>query len=194
MLGATFKNLQASWVKEGMVWARELLACGATDLGGTLINESISTSAGAGHGQLQSPRSLRDAIRVAGRNPVERTRATRSSVGSAATVPTIPKSRSTPSPIRWRPSVPTLGSRATRGIASTSSSSAAAALEPEEWAGEARDCAEARLRVPLSVSARGRARGSCSRTSTCRRTRHSSCRTRRSCAPSPCRASTRDRA
>ena len=55
MLGATFRNIQASWVKEGMDKARELLACGANDLGGTLINESISTAAGAGHGQLQSP-------------------------------------------------------------------------------------------------------------------------------------------
>jgi FO synthase subunit 2 len=72
MLGATFRNIQASWVKEGMPKARELLAAGANDLGGTLINESISTSAGASHGQLQSPRSLRAAIRAAGRTPVQR--------------------------------------------------------------------------------------------------------------------------
>ncbi len=72
MLGATFRNLQASWVKEGIDKARDLLACGANDLGGTLINESISTAAGAGHGQLQSPRSLRSAIRAAGRVPVQR--------------------------------------------------------------------------------------------------------------------------
>jgi 7,8-didemethyl-8-hydroxy-5-deazariboflavin synthase CofH subunit len=72
MLGATFKNLQASWVKEGLDKARELLSCGANDLGGTLMNESISTAAGAGHGQLQTPRSLREAIRAAGRVPVQR--------------------------------------------------------------------------------------------------------------------------
>jgi FO synthase subunit 2 len=72
MLGATFRNLQASWVKEGMEKAGDLLACGANDLGGTLINESISTAAGAGHGQLQSPASLRRVIRAAGRVPVQR--------------------------------------------------------------------------------------------------------------------------
>jgi FO synthase subunit 2 len=72
LLGATFKNLQASWVKEGMPRATALLGAGANDLGGTLINESISTSAGAGHGQLQTPRSLRAAIRSVGRAPVQR--------------------------------------------------------------------------------------------------------------------------
>ncbi len=72
MLGATFRNLQTSWVKEGMDRARALLSSGANDLGGTLMNESISTAAGAGHGQLQSPRSLRRAIREAGRVPVQR--------------------------------------------------------------------------------------------------------------------------
>jgi FO synthase subunit 2 len=72
MLGKTFKNLQASWVKEGIAKARELLSCGANDLGGTLMNESISTAAGAGHGQLQTPGSLRRAIRAEGRVPVQR--------------------------------------------------------------------------------------------------------------------------
>jgi FO synthase subunit 2 len=72
MLGKSFRNIQTSWVKQGMKKAGELLACGANDLGGTLINESISTSAGASHGQLQSPRSLRAAIRAAGRTPVQR--------------------------------------------------------------------------------------------------------------------------
>ena len=72
MLGATFKNLQVSWVKEGVRTAQWLLSCGANDLGGTLINESISTSAGAAHGQFQSPSDLRRIIREAGRIPVER--------------------------------------------------------------------------------------------------------------------------
>jgi FO synthase subunit 2 len=72
MLGATFRNLQTSWVKEGMAKAQELLASGANDLGGTLMNESISTAAGADHGQLQSPRTLRQAIRATGRTPVQR--------------------------------------------------------------------------------------------------------------------------
>jgi len=72
MLGADFINIQASWVKEGIRQAQWLLSCGANDLGGTLMNESISTSAGAGHGQLMTPRELRRVIRDAGRIPVQR--------------------------------------------------------------------------------------------------------------------------
>jgi FO synthase subunit 2 len=72
MLGATIKNLQVSWVKDGMRQAQWLLSCGANDFGGTLINESISTAAGASHGQFQAPSVLRRAIRDAGRVPVER--------------------------------------------------------------------------------------------------------------------------
>lgn len=72
LLGPSFKNLQTSWVKEGIRQAQWLLSCGANDLGGTLINESISTSAGATHGQLMSPAALRLAIRDAGRSPAER--------------------------------------------------------------------------------------------------------------------------
>ncbi len=72
MLGSTIKNLQVSWVKDGMRQAQWLLSCGANDFGGTLINESISTAAGATHGQLQTPSALRRAIRDAGRVPFER--------------------------------------------------------------------------------------------------------------------------
>jgi 7,8-didemethyl-8-hydroxy-5-deazariboflavin synthase CofH subunit len=72
MLGASFKNIQTSWVKEGIRQAQWLLDCGANDLGGTLMNESISTSAGAQHGQLMRPSELRRVIRDAGRTPVER--------------------------------------------------------------------------------------------------------------------------
>src|SRR5260221_4464341 len=50
-LGESFVNIQASWVKEGIRQAQWLLSAGANDLGGTLINESISTAAGSGHGQ-----------------------------------------------------------------------------------------------------------------------------------------------
>src|SRR5689334_2668766 len=71
MLGATFRNVQVSWVKEGLAMSQRLLACGANDMGGTLINESISTSAGAQHGQLASPRDLRRLIRACGRVPAE---------------------------------------------------------------------------------------------------------------------------
>jgi FO synthase subunit 2 len=73
MLGRTIRNLQVSWVKDGMRQAQWLLSCGANDFGGTLINESISTAAGATHGQLKSPAALRRAIRDAGRLPFERT-------------------------------------------------------------------------------------------------------------------------
>lgn len=45
-----------SWVKEGLRMAQVLLACGVNDLGGVLMNESISTAAGAGHGQMVRPR------------------------------------------------------------------------------------------------------------------------------------------
>lgn len=73
MLGGAVRNVQASWVKEGPAMAQTLLAWGANDLGGTLINESISTSAGAGHGQLLRPREMRALARAAGRVPLERT-------------------------------------------------------------------------------------------------------------------------
>jgi FO synthase subunit 2 len=72
MLGPTFRNIQASWVKEGPKLAQVLLAAGANDLGGTLINESISTSAGALYGQLVAPAELRRLIRDLGRIPAQR--------------------------------------------------------------------------------------------------------------------------
>jgi FO synthase subunit 2 len=72
MLGAVIPNLQASWVKEGPKLAQALLDGGANDLGGTLINESISTSAGAQYGQLVGPAELRRWIRDAGRLPAQR--------------------------------------------------------------------------------------------------------------------------
>jgi FO synthase subunit 2 len=53
--------------------AQYLLTAGANDLGGTLINESISTSAGAQFGQLVAPRELRRLVRDLGRTPAERT-------------------------------------------------------------------------------------------------------------------------
>ena len=71
-LGPTFRNVQSSWVKEGPKLAQCLLAAGANDMGGTLINESISTSAGAGYGQLVPPAELRRLIRDAGRIPAQR--------------------------------------------------------------------------------------------------------------------------
>lgn len=72
MLGRDIPNLQASWVKEGLRTSQLLLSSGVNDLGGTLMNESISTAAGARHGQLMTPATLRRVIRDAGRVPVER--------------------------------------------------------------------------------------------------------------------------
>ena len=71
-LNRDISNIQVAWVKEGMKLAQVCLAAGANDLGGTLINESISTAAGAGHGQLTRPREMRRVIRAAGRIPAER--------------------------------------------------------------------------------------------------------------------------
>ncbi len=72
VLNQAIPNLQVSWVKEGSRLAQLLLAAGANDLGGTLINESISTAAGAGYGQLLPPAELRRLIRDASRVPAER--------------------------------------------------------------------------------------------------------------------------
>src|ERR687892_1163318 len=72
ILGPVLRNIQASWVKEGPKLAQLLLDAGANDLGGTLINESISTSAGASYGQLVPPSELRRLIRDAGRVPAQR--------------------------------------------------------------------------------------------------------------------------
>ena len=72
MLNNWIPNIQASWVKEGDRISQLLLNAGVNDLGGTLINESISTSAGAQHGQLMKPSTFRDMIRYAGRIPAER--------------------------------------------------------------------------------------------------------------------------
>jgi FO synthase subunit 2 len=73
MLHPHIKNIQVSWVKEGLKLAQVCLSAGVNDLGGTLINESISTAAGATQGQLVPPRELRRWIWDAGRVPAERT-------------------------------------------------------------------------------------------------------------------------
>ena len=72
MLDNWIPNLQVSWVKEGIKFGQYMLVAGVNDMGGTLINESISTAAGAQHGQLVRPSELRRAIRDAGRVPAER--------------------------------------------------------------------------------------------------------------------------
>lgn len=66
-------NIQASWTKLGPRWAQRCLNAGANDLGGTLMNESISRAAGAAHGQEFDPQHMEDLIRGAGRDPWQRT-------------------------------------------------------------------------------------------------------------------------
>jgi FO synthase len=66
-------NIQASWVKLGVEGVGAALRAGVNDLGGTLMNESISRSAGAEHGQEFPPESMEDLIRSHGRTPRQRT-------------------------------------------------------------------------------------------------------------------------
>lgn len=72
MLNNYINNIQMSWVKEGPKMSQVLLTWGANDFGGTLINESISTSAGSQHGQLLKPKQIRHLIREIGRIPAQR--------------------------------------------------------------------------------------------------------------------------
>ena len=72
MLNNYIDNIQMSWVKEGQKMSQLLLMWGANDFGGTLINESISTSAGSEHGQLLRPKEIKRMIREIGRTPAER--------------------------------------------------------------------------------------------------------------------------
>ena len=68
-------NIQVSWVKMGEAGVSACLAAGANDLGGTLMNESISRAAGAAFGQELPPEEMERIIRAAGRTPVQRTTA-----------------------------------------------------------------------------------------------------------------------
>jgi FO synthase subunit 2 len=72
MLNNSIDNLQMSWVKEGQKMSQLLLMWGANDFGGTLINESISTSAGSGYGQLIRPKEIRRIVKEIKRIPAER--------------------------------------------------------------------------------------------------------------------------
>ena len=66
-------NIQASWVKMGPEGVRAALNAGANDLGGTLMNETITRAAGAEHGQEMAPAAMEEMIRAAGRVPRQRT-------------------------------------------------------------------------------------------------------------------------
>jgi FO synthase len=72
-LGRTIPNVQASWVKMGLEVATEALRWGVNDLGGTLMEESISRLAGSYHGVKLDPEDLVGAAHSAGRPAAERT-------------------------------------------------------------------------------------------------------------------------
>lgn len=66
------KNIQSSWVKLGRKLSQVALLCGANDLGGTLMEEKISRSAGATNGEFMSAQELEWFIRASGREPRQR--------------------------------------------------------------------------------------------------------------------------
>jgi FO synthase len=73
VLNPLVPNIQASWVKLGAEGVRRCLSAGVNDLGGTLMDESISRSAGAAHGQEMTPQEMERIIVSAGRIPRQRT-------------------------------------------------------------------------------------------------------------------------
>jgi FO synthase len=73
LLAGAIDNVQLSWVKLGLEKAVALLDGGVNDLGGTLMEETISRMAGSEHGVRQTPESLREVAAAAGRSVAERT-------------------------------------------------------------------------------------------------------------------------
>ena len=65
-------NIQASWVKMGEEGVKVALQSGANDMGGSLMNESISRAAGASHGQEFTAAEMDKLIRSIGREPEQR--------------------------------------------------------------------------------------------------------------------------
>ena len=72
-LSPEFVNIQGSWVKMGSEGVKQLLNSGVNDLGGTLMNESITRAAGATHGQEMTPEGMENIILQSGRTPLQRT-------------------------------------------------------------------------------------------------------------------------
>ncbi len=72
VLNPVISNIQTSWVKLGKAGASACLAAGANDLGGTLMNESISRAAGADHGQELTPAKMDQLITECDRTPRQR--------------------------------------------------------------------------------------------------------------------------
>jgi len=72
LLHGAISNIQVSWVKLGLDLSLDCFSAGANDFGGTLMEESISKSAGATFGEYVSPEEFRARIRSIGRAPAER--------------------------------------------------------------------------------------------------------------------------
>ena len=72
VLNPLFRNIQASWTKLGPDGVRACLKAGVNDMGGTLMNETITRAAGASHGQETSPEEMESIIRSVGRTPRQR--------------------------------------------------------------------------------------------------------------------------
>lgn len=72
-LNPVITNIQTSWPKLGPQGVAACLNAGANDLGGTLMNESITKAAGAGHGQEISPEQMEAIIAATGRTSRQRT-------------------------------------------------------------------------------------------------------------------------
>jgi FO synthase len=83
MLDGAIPNIQVSWVKLGPAGAARLLQAGANDLGGTLMEETISRMAGSAHGSAVSVAQLQDMAAMAGRPAAERTTTYAAPAGSA---------------------------------------------------------------------------------------------------------------
>jgi FO synthase len=99
-LHPAFANIQTSWVKMGVAGAGYCLAAGANDIGGTLMNETITRSAGARHGQEATPETLESVILAADRTPRLRTTvygdAPQERRAQALAAPELSPSRETP--------------------------------------------------------------------------------------------------
>jgi len=72
-LEPVLRNVQASWVKLGRDGALQALQAGANDLGGVLMDESITRAAGGVNGQQMTASGMREAISSIGRTPRQRT-------------------------------------------------------------------------------------------------------------------------
>ena len=71
-LNGQIDNIQTSWVKMGHEGVKACLNAGCNDLGGTLMNESISRAAGTQHGQETNPRQMANLVRRLNRDPQQR--------------------------------------------------------------------------------------------------------------------------